>query len=200
GGALHFLTGRALRIEAVYQTLLWLTFLLPGATTYALLRRVLGSSWLALPGAFLALTLSAGSRSGVEEGLRWGLVASRLGWALLPLLALTVPAAADHARLSPGAGAILAAVNLTPPRPPPARFPAGFALVVLAAMRGPGRRGERIGRAAFTAIAALGLSAFWLAPLLAHLEMALPLAWGDASLASLARQLATRPLLVALAL
>ena len=49
---------------------------------------MLGDPWLALPGAFVALTLSAGCRSGVEEGLHWGLIAARLGWGVLPLLAL----------------------------------------------------------------------------------------------------------------
>ncbi|HKW96064.1 MAG TPA: hypothetical protein VJX92_29520, partial [Methylomirabilota bacterium] len=66
--------------STVYRALLWLVWILPGATTFALLRRALGDPWLALPGAFAALTLSAGCRSGVEEGLRWGLVAARLGW------------------------------------------------------------------------------------------------------------------------
>src|SRR5438046_268676 len=58
-----------------------------GVGTYVLLSRVLQDPWLALPGAFLALVLSAGSRSGVEEGMRWGLVAARLGWGALPILA-----------------------------------------------------------------------------------------------------------------
>jgi hypothetical protein len=39
-----------------------------------------------------------------------------------------------------------------------------------------------------------------LIPLLAHLRMALPLAWGDASALGLLRQLATRPLVIVLAL
>jgi hypothetical protein len=53
--------------------------------------------------------------------------------------------------------------------------------------------------AAVMALAAGGLAAFWLVPLLAHLEMALPLAWGDASLPGLAAQIGTRSLLLALA-
>ena len=67
----------------MYQALLWLAWVLPGAATYVLLRRLLGDPWLALPGALMALTLSAGCRSGVEEGLRWGLVGARLGWGAL---------------------------------------------------------------------------------------------------------------------
>ena len=47
-------------------------------------------------------------------------------------------------------------------------------------------------------LAAGGLAAFWLVPLLAHLEMALPLAWGDSSLGALAGQIVTRPLLLGL--
>src|SRR5678815_5256647 len=114
GAVLQVLSLGALGPAAAYQMLLWVIYVLPGATTYLLLVRVLGRPWLALPGAFLALTLSGGSRSGVEEGLRWGLIAARLGWSLL------------------------------------------------------------------------------------HLEMALPLAWGDSSLGALAGQLVTRPLLLGL--
>ena len=67
----------ALDVQRSYETVVWIAWILPGVATFALLTRVLGSGWLALPGAFVALTLSAGSRSGVEEGLRWGLVAAR---------------------------------------------------------------------------------------------------------------------------
>ncbi|MFI5027022.1 MAG: hypothetical protein ACHQCI_09785, partial [Solirubrobacterales bacterium] len=49
-------------VETVYRLLCAVIFLAPGVTTYALLVRVLGDRWLALPGAFLALTLSADLR------------------------------------------------------------------------------------------------------------------------------------------
>ena len=101
GAALHRAAFGALSEGAVYQILLWLAWLLPGAATYALLRRVLGDPWLALPGAFVALTLSAGCRSGVEEGLRWGLVAARLGWGCLPLLAWSLLRWAEGAARAP---------------------------------------------------------------------------------------------------
>ncbi|HKX01827.1 MAG TPA: hypothetical protein VJX71_04970, partial [Methylomirabilota bacterium] len=78
GALLHHAAAGALSASTVYQALLWLAWLLPGAATYLLLRRLLGDPWLALPGALVALTLSAGCRSGVEEGLRWGLVGARL--------------------------------------------------------------------------------------------------------------------------
>ena len=92
------LVGAALRavllwqpsVETVYRLLCAVVFLAPGVTTYALLVRVLGDRWLALPGAFLALTLSADLRGGVEAGLRWGTLTTRLGLAWLPLLALAL--------------------------------------------------------------------------------------------------------------
>ena len=63
GAAIHTASLGALRIPQAYEVVLWLAWLLPGITTFALLTRVLGSGWLALPGAFVALTLCAGSRS-----------------------------------------------------------------------------------------------------------------------------------------
>ncbi len=102
GALIHLAAAGALDLAAVYQILLWLAWLLPGVAVYALLRRALGDPWLALPGALVALTLSAGSRSGVEEGLRWGLIAARLGWGVLPLLAL-VPAALGRGHRAPAA-------------------------------------------------------------------------------------------------
>ncbi|PYO28115.1 MAG: hypothetical protein DMD86_16865, partial [Candidatus Rokuibacteriota bacterium] len=194
GAALHYASLGALDLSSTYQLLLWITFLLPGASAYLLLARVLGSPWLALPGAFLALTLSAGSRSGVEEGMRWGLVAARLGWGVLPLLALSLHGWIEGKRSPVAAPALLAAVILIHP----AHAPAGVALVLLAAWHGPGSRRARLGQAALLTAAALGLAAFWLLPLLAHLGMALPLAWSEASLATLAHSLAERPLLITL--
>jgi len=194
GAALHYLTLGALGPVAIYQVLLWVTLLLPGVATYALLARVLGRPWLALPGAFVALTLSAGSRSGIEEGLRWGLVAARLGWGLLPLLALAlIPWIEGRARAPRVAAVLLAAIALIHP----AHWPAAIVLVLLAARHTPDP-----GRCAATALllaAGTGLAAFWLVPLLSSLSMALPLAWGDASLGALAGAIGQRPLLLALA-
>ena len=58
GALLHVVSLGTLGAERAYQMLLWGIFVLPGAATYWLLARVLGSAWLALPGAFVALTLS----------------------------------------------------------------------------------------------------------------------------------------------
>ncbi len=196
GAAIHQGSMGAIGVPAAYQAVLWIAWLLPGLATFALLARVLGSGWLALPGAFVALTLSAGSRSGVEEGLRWGLVAARLGWGLLPLVALSLVGWVEGARRAPLLAApLVAAVILLHP----AHAPAALLLVGFGARFGEGARPRRFAQAALVAALGLGLSALWLVPLLAHLDMALPLAWGDASPLGLLRQLA-RPLVIVLAL
>ena len=194
GAVLQVFSLGTLGPDAVYQVLLWVIYVLPGATTYLLLVRVLGRPWLALPGAFLALTLSGGSRSGVEEGLRWGLIAARLGWSLLPLLALSLRPWTGRATPPLPAAVILASIILIHP----AHAPAGLVLVFLRAAEGPGGLRARIGTAGLLTLAAGGLAAFWLVPLLAHLEMALPLAWGDSSPGALAGQIVTQPLLLGL--
>jgi len=196
GAVIHLAAGGALDVAAVYQILLWLAWVLPGAAVYALLRRALGDPWLALPGALVALTLSAGCRSGVEEGLRWGLIAARLGWGVLPLLALGLLRWAEGAARPPlASAALVAAVILLHP----AHAAAAAVLVVLAALAASPRR-RRLAEAALILVAALGLAAVWLLPLLAHLRMALPLAWADATLPALGLRLASQPVLLALAL
>src|SRR5688572_19319579 len=94
GALLHWATFGALSVPGAYQVLLWLAYLAPGVTTLFALARVLGSPWLALPGAFVALTLSLwpALMSGVEGGVHVGMAPARLAWALLPLLlAVLVP-------------------------------------------------------------------------------------------------------------
>lgn len=197
GAAIHQASMGMVGVPAAYQSVLWIAWVLPGMATFALLTRLLGSGWLALPGAFVALTLSAGSRSGVEEGLRWGLVAARLGWGLLPLVALSLVSWVEGGRRAPLlAGPLVAAIILLHP----AHAPAAFLLVALGAYLGAVDTPRRLRQAALVVALALSLSGVWLVPLLAHLGMALPLAWGDSSALGLLRQLATRPLLLVLAL
>ena len=62
GAAIHLFSMGAVGVPAAYQAELWIAWLLPALATFAFLTRVLGSGWLALPGAFVALTLSAGAR------------------------------------------------------------------------------------------------------------------------------------------
>ena len=195
GALLSYASLTTLDAATVYQVLLWIVFLLPGLSTYLLLARALGNPWLALPGAFVALTLSAGSRSGVEEGLRWGLVAARLGWGVLPFLGLSLCGWTERRQRLPIAAApLLAAIILIHP----AHAPAGIAFLLLAAWHGPGSRRARLGQGTLLASAGMGLAAFWLLPLLAHLGMALPLAWGEPALATIASGLGRQPLLITL--
>jgi hypothetical protein len=191
GWLLHQGSWGVLGAGAAYQVLLWLAWLLPGLATFALLSRLLGNGWLALPGAFTALTLSAGSRSGVEEGLRWGLVAARLGWSLLPLLGLSLTRWVEgSSRLPLLAAPLLGAVILLHP----AHAPAALLLLAMGAWLGAGHRPARLRQGALITALGLGLAALWLLPLLAHLRMALPLAWGDASPRALLRVFALQPL------
>ncbi len=199
GAAVHGVARGFLSPGAIYLGLVWLVFLLPGASVYCLLGRVLGNGWLALPGAFLALTISADSRSGIEEGLRWGLVAARLGWGLLPLLALALlPWLEDTGRPRARPALLVAAVALAHP----AHLPAALLLVLLAGLCAPGGWRAWWRETTLVLSAGLGLAAFWLLPLVAHLvtgpPMALPLAWGGASPAALASIFARRPLLLVL--
>ena len=196
GAAIHGAALGRLDAAAVYRALLWPVWLLPGATTFALLRRVTGDARLAVPGALVALTLSAGCRSGVEEGLRWGLVSARLGWGVLPLLALCLIGWARGAPRAPRAAALLiAVVTLLHP----AHVPTAAAVVLLSALASPPRRRRLVEAAAIVAVG-LGLAALWLLPLLVHLRMALPLAWQDDTLPALAWRVLTQPVLLALAL
>lgn len=196
GAVLHHAALGAIPPASVYQALLWLTWLLPGATTYLLLRRLLGDPWLALPGALVGLTLSAGCRSGVEEGLRWGLVAARLGWGVLPLLAWTLlPWLEGTARAPLAAAGLVAAITLLHP----AHAPAAAAMVLLAAgLAEP--RGRRLIQACSLLALGVGLTSVWLVPLVVHLGMALPLAWQDATPTALAWRVLSQPVLIALAL
>ena len=189
---LHAASLGTLSPEAVYRALLWVTLLLPPVSTYALLARVLGNGWLALPGGFLALVISAETRSGLEEGVRWGLVSARLGWGLLPALGLSLVGWLDGAA-RPGVSAplLLAAVILLHP----AHAPIACAAVLLAAALAPGGAEARARQAVLALALGVGLAAFWLLPLLAHLSLALPLTWGDASLRRVAGRLVDYPVL-----
>ena len=139
---------------------------------------MLRDGWLALPGAFVALTLSAGLASGVEGGVHWGMVPARLAWALLPLVLLTLSRWVDGERRFPWMTVpLLAAVVLTHP----AHLPAAVVLMLLAAGLARSRRGPAVGQAGVALALAAGLTAFWTVPLLAHVAHVRALAWGALS-------------------
>src|SRR5437660_1755515 len=142
GLLLRWLSLGALSPNLIYQVLLWLTWLAPGVTVYVLLLRAIGNGWLALPGSLVALTLSTGVASGVEGGVHIGMLPARLGWALLPLLALVLIRWADDEGSRPWGLALisLAAIVVTHP----AHVPAAAVLVLVTALSAPGSRARRL--------------------------------------------------------
>jgi hypothetical protein len=195
GALLHHATLGGVSIEAAYQTVVWLAWMLPGVTTWALLTRVLGSGWLALPAAFVALTLSAGVASGVEGGVRTGMVAARLGWALLPLLALAQQRERES-RVNLPAGVVLALIVLSHP----AHAPAAVAIVAVDTFTRPSDGRRRWLATAGTLSVGLVLTAFWTLPLVARLSETRALAWGRFSALELLASLLQHPALAALVL
>lgn len=185
GALLAWATAGVLDLRTVYQGLLWLAYLLPAVTTYVAFTRLTGQRWMALPVSFVALTLSAGLASGVNGGVRTGMVGARLAWALLPLLlALLARWIEDRRPLSPAVAPLLAVVTLLHP----AQLPAAVVLIALAAfLRAPWRVSAR------EALKAVGLGAaltgFWTLPLLFRLAETRALAWGALALADVARPL-----------
>jgi hypothetical protein len=177
GASLSWVSFGVVSPTAAYQVMLWTTYLAPGLATFVLLHRLLGDGWCALPGAFAVLAFAGdpagGSASGVEGGTHVGMVAARLGWALLPLLSLALaPWTSGGGRFPRAAVVVLTAIVLTHP----AHTPAAVAVLVAAALVSPARRA--LACVTVAALAALGLAAFWLVPLLAHLAETRALAWG----------------------
>ena len=189
---LHVLSLGALDVAGAYMAVVWVAWLAPGITAYIALARLLGDGWRALPGAFVALTLSAETTSGVEGGVHIGMVAARLAWALLPLLLVLLIrwfAAPDATPWS--AAPLLAAIAITHP----AHLPAAVALVGLGTIA-PHARARRLRAALLVLALGVALTAFWTLPLLARLGETRALAWGTLPPVSLF----TRPLPLALVL
>jgi hypothetical protein len=191
GAALHYLALGHLEPSAVYRALVWIAYLAPGLTTFCFLARRLSNAWFALPGGFLALTISSELASGVEGGVRWGMIAARLGWALLPLLALAVARGADSGQAPAAAPPLLAAIVLIHP----AHAPAATVLALLAGVPGRGARRRRLADVGRVLVTGGALTAFWTLPLLAHLGEARGLAWGEPAWTILARMVRAGPLL-----
>jgi hypothetical protein len=194
GALVPWLSAGIVTAPVGYQVLLWLTYLAPGITTFALLVRLLGSGWAALPGAFVAMTLTGEIASGVEGGVHIGMAPARLGWALLPLFMLALlPWMEGRRRLPWLAPPLLAMITLTHP----AHLPAAVVLTVLAASLGAGTLRQRVPGAVVTLALAAGLTAFWTVPLLGRLAHTRALAWRDVTIDSLLATPVTHPLLAA---
>jgi hypothetical protein len=176
GALLQRASVNAVPVATAYQFLVWLAYLAPGATTFLALTRILRSGWLALPAAFVALTLSGGVASGVEGGVHVGMLGARLAWALIPLLALVlVPWIDDGGRPSRAAAVIVAAIALFHP----SALPAALVVVALGALARPPRR-ARLVAGALSLVVAAALTGFWTLPMIFRLDNARALAWGEA--------------------
>ena len=182
---LHEASLRSFSVPASYHALVWVAYLAPGVTAWLALARLLGDGWLALPGAFVVLTLAGGIASGVEGGVRWGMVSARLGWALLPLVVVAGARWRDGApRARAAVAALLTAIVLLHP----AHAPIAVCAIALAAGR------ARVRDAVLTLGLAAAATAFWTLPLLVRLEHTRALAWGSLS----ARDIVQQPLALAL--
>lgn len=197
GALVHLASLGAVSVEGAYQTLIWLAYLAPGVTAWIALRRALTDGWLALPGAFIALTLSLwpALMSGVEGGVHVGMAPARLGWAVVPLLAVALARWSEGAAPGPARTVVplTAAIVLLHP----AHGPVAVVLVVLAALASPGR--ARRLRWALGALAGSALlTAFWTLPLVMRLEHTRALAWGALTPRSLGEMILAHPLVLAL--
>ncbi|MBI2206301.1 MAG: hypothetical protein HYU41_20910 [Candidatus Rokubacteria bacterium] len=186
GALLHLASLRMLSVDAAYHVLVWIGWAAPGLTVWLLLARLLGHGWAALPGAFIALTLSAGLASGVEGGVHIGMVPARLAWALLPLLVWTL-LRASSGRAGLTAIPLLTAIAVTHPAHLPA---AGAAVLFRAATR------RALVAAMVTLVCAAALTGFWTIPLLVRVAETRALAWGG--LADLLALLVRQPLAIVL--
>jgi len=185
-------------VETVYQLLCALVLLLPALATFALLAVLLEDGWLALPPAFLALTLSAGLPGGVEESMRWGMLTTRLALGLLPLLLLALRPWVEAGRRPVWAPPAAAAVVLAHPSAAPAAAAILALATLLVLARQPARR--TAAEAAAILVLALALTAFWALPLVARRAWVVPLAWGQFSFAGFLGELRARPLLAGILL
>ncbi len=195
GALIHAASLGTVTVAGAYQAMVWLAYLAPGVTAWVVLTRVLGNGWLALPGAFVASTLSLwpSLMSGVEGGVHVGMAPARLGWAIVPLLAAALAGWTRGPLPIRTVAALTALIVLLHP----AHLPAAVTLLALATLAGPGRRQRAVTALLGLVVAAL-LTAFWTVPLVARLAHTRALAWGAVTPASLGQTLVAHPLAVVL--
>jgi hypothetical protein len=195
GALLRLLLAWQPTVDTVYRLLVALVLALPGISTYALVRSRVGDGWLALPPAFLAVTLAGELRGGLEHAVHWGALTTRLAVGLLPLLALALRPWVEEGRRPRWAPPLAAFAILAHPAAVPA-VGALLALSVATVLRRTGRAG--VAEACRLGVLALALPAFWTVPLLVRSAWMVPLAWGPATLGAVGAEITARPLLMAL--
>jgi hypothetical protein len=171
GWGLDWLTLGRLSPFALYQFLLFVAYLLPGVTVYALVSRVSRQRWAGLVAGGLALIFP--ELWGGATAVFVGLVAERLAFGLVPLV-LFGGWQALHAQhpirwwlLTSLALAATALMH-------PFHAVAPILCLGLAALFCP-RRWRLLGNLALTSILSLALVGFWLLPLLVHRGYAAPM-------------------------
>jgi hypothetical protein len=171
GWLLDRLTLGQLSPFALYQLLLFVAYLLPGISVYALVGRVTGRRWAGLVAGGLALLFP--ELWGGAAALFVGLVAERLAFGLVPLVMLAGWQAL-HAR-RPVRWWLLTALALAATvlmHPLHAVAPGLF--LGLAALSLP-RRWKLLGNLALTTALSVAVVAFWLLPLMVHRTYAAPM-------------------------
>jgi len=171
GWGLDLLTLRQLPDFLLYQMLVFFAYLLPALTAYALARTVSGSRWVGLVTGLVTLFFS--ELWGGAGAVFVGLIAERLAFGLAPLVLLAgwkAMQARRPWRWWAAAGLALAAVALM--HPFQAIAPVLF--LVVAALMQP-RRWALLRDLALASVFALALVAFWLLPLIVHVEYAAPM-------------------------
>ena len=171
GWGLDLLTLRRLPDFLLYQLLVFLAYLLPALTAYALARTVAGSRWVGLVTGIVTLFFS--ELWGGAGAVFVGLIAERLAFGLAPLVLLAGWQAmqARHPwRWWAAAGLALAAVALMHPF----HAVAPVLFLAVAALMQP-RRWAHLRDLALAGLLALALVAFWLLPLTVHVEYAAPM-------------------------
>ena len=171
GWGLDLLTLRQLPVFFLYQSLVFLAYLLPALSAYALARTVSGSRWVGLVTGLVTLFFS--ELWGGAGAVFVGLLAERLAFGLAPLVLLAgwkAMQARHPGRWWAAAGLALAAVALMHPF----HAVAPVVFLVVAALVQP-RRWANLRDLALAGMLALALVAFWLLPLTVHVEYAAPM-------------------------
>jgi hypothetical protein len=171
GWGLDWLTLGRLSPFALYQLLLFVAYLLPGVTVYALVSCVSGQRWAGLVAGGLGLIFP--ELWGGASAVFIGLVAERLAFGLVPLV-LFAGWQALHGR-HPIRWWLLTSVALAATAlMHPFHAVAPILFLGMVALFSPGRW-RSIRSLALTSILSMGLVAFWLLPLLIHRSYAAPM-------------------------
>ncbi len=171
GWGLWTLSLHRLSIMAVYQTLLFLAYLLPGVGFYALLAWGIRDRVAGLAAAWLAM-ISPALWGGVL-GLSYGLAGERFVSGLIPLTVLAGLGMMRWRR--PWAGAALTTLLLTTTLLMHSFHAVAPVLMLATAALLTRDRWQHLGRLAVVVLLTWGLAAFWLIPLLGHQRYTTPI-------------------------